>query len=89
MAVSTSSEEENYAENLSTQTEDELWASLFFKFRAECGTSDRLRWRVQYLRNAIDACSLMDMKKRQAEQRRSCKRKHGEVSVENDGTRLS
>ena len=45
------------------------------KVRAECSTSNRLRWRIQYLRNAIDACSLMDMKKRQAEQRRSCKRK--------------
>ena len=36
MASSTSSEE-NYAENLSNQTEEELWAALFSKVRAECG----------------------------------------------------
>ena len=47
-ASSTSSEEESSAENLSTKTENEHWASLHLEFRAECGTTDLLLWRIQH-----------------------------------------
>ena len=50
---------------------------------------DEKGWRMEHLLNAIDAWFLMDMKRRRAEQRRSCKRKHDEVFVDNDGARLN